>query len=399
MKRTAYLAPSTALACLFLGACATEGDLVELGVYDRDVRIEAGPALPQDAGAAEATRVGVGDAGAPAAPPSAPVWPDAATDTSADATLLTDATIEAASPLPTVPSPDGPECAPRGCLESALPEFERDVRCQKVLAHAAGSTDPYVVPTTPDHYVRFTFKMTNPAREYARSFRPIISAAIALHHMKLYESHGEVPEGVDTGNATPSALRLVYSWSPGERALVLDRSVGMAVEPNTFYTVETHYNLVNPQTVTDASGFEICTTPNKPLYEVSFSRLGRDPLLDTSSTSTCTPSSNTPIQLLAVQAQMNVRGRRATLTVNRAGGTSEVAYDYPFEFTAGGIKPVGPQKVLPGDTLTSTCYYSQISVGGSGVADEFCNLYVLHWPAHTLVSANTSKGTGERCTQ
>jgi hypothetical protein len=178
----------------------------------------------------------------------------------------------------------------------------------------------------------------------------------------------------------------------------LDSNVGIEVKPNTFYTLETHLNLLEPRTLRDASGFEICSTSQEPAYKVSISRLGRDPQLGTSSSSTCTPNSKNPIYLLSAQAQMNTRGVHASLTVNRAGGRPELIYDRPFDFSNSETVALPLTSLLPGDTLTTRCDYARVSSGGPGVDDELCAMYVLHWPAHTLVSAD-SAGRADRCTQ
>jgi hypothetical protein len=293
-----------------------------------------------------------------------------------------------------------PACASTGCFASSPISYaDPDLHCERLTAHAPGDrTQPYPVPYQPDHYVRFTFKLPQPGTEYARSFQPVISQAIALHHMKLYESHGEVPEGVEIVRDTRSALRLVYSWSPGDPPMFLDPSLGIEVDPNTYYTLETHLYLSEPRTLSDASGFEVCFTPRAPTYVASISRLGRDPQMATSSSATCTPRSGAPIQLLAVQAQMNIHGRHASLAIERASGARELIYDQPFDFTTISRLPVVAQPLALGDRLRARCDYDAPSSGGPGVDDEFCALDVLHWPAHTLVSADTV-GPTDRCTE
>lgn len=351
MTPTSRILRCTLIASLGCGACATEGEIVELGIYHHD----AATPKPSDGGAHTP-----------------------APDSSGTAELM-----------------GPPPCAGYGCiLDGGLDPEVADLHCEQLTAHAIDDTSrPYPVPTTPDHYVRFTFKLPHTGTEYVRSIQPTISEAIALHHMTLYESQGEVVEGVETGVSRPAALSLVYGWAPGTPSLFLDRSVGLEVKPNTFYTVELHLNLVEPRTVNDSSGFYICFTPTKPSYELSISRLGVDPTFGTSATSTCTPTNRTPITLLTAQPQLSLHGRHASLTVMRVSGEQELIYDHPVDFTSPTLSRLGSRPIAPGDTLTTRCDYATPSRGGPGVDEATCAMYVLHWPAHSLVNGTNA----DRC--
>jgi hypothetical protein len=104
------------------------------------------------------------------------------------------------------------------------------------------------------------------------------------------------------------------------------------------------------------------------------------------------PSNSQPIQLLAVQPRMNAYGVNAKMVLHGSSGDISL-YDQPYDFNASGLTALAARSLAPGDTLTSTCSYSQSTQCGPGVYDEVCELYVLHWPAHALTSVPDAPDT------
>lgn len=343
--------------CLLVGACLPE--VVDLGVYDDGIR-------KHDAGRAHG--------GNP---------PDAA---------VSDAIAQAPDAGQDI---QPPACARTGsCVSVDRLDYPETPECFKVIAHAPdNATARYAVPTDPDHYVKFTLRGPHAGASAIRSISTLVDEARALHRMRLYEHHGALPEGVSEDVLTPAELRLVFSWAPGTSSIYLDPQLGIPVEADAWYTLEAHYNALTP--MADSSGFEICFTPAPPAYPVSFSRLGTQAIASRSASGTCTPESTAPIQLLAALPRLGIHGAQVSQVIERAAGGQVISYEQPFSFSLTGLESLS-QQVLPGDTLTTRCDYTQRAVFGPGVEDATCDIYVLHWPARSLLSTPTT-GQPDSC--
>jgi Copper type II ascorbate-dependent monooxygenase, N-terminal domain len=349
----------TLISTSLLG-CSPLGDTVELGVYTR-------PAKP-DAAAPEETHNGTTAGEEPAPDTAVAPRPSPSSDSGAPP--------ERAST---------PPCAASGCVSSAPIVYdEPGLQCQRVIAHAqTDPSAPYAVPAVPDHYVRFTLKASTRTTFYLRSINALIGDPRALHHMRLYESHGELAEGVSFGAGTPATLRLLYSWAPGIEPLYFDPSVGVELGPDTRYTLEIHYNaVIGVPAHPDVSGFELCTTSSAPTYPISVSRIGPMQVLGSSASSECAPANQVPIQLLAVYPQFDPRGQHVALEA-KGLHRNALLYDAPVDYEFSKVQLLSREVLMPGETLQASCVYS---LAGEVTPNEQCSVYVLHWPAHTLVS-------------
>jgi hypothetical protein len=338
-----------AMCALVSTACIPE--IVDLGVYEHDFHRPDGgrDAAATDAAVADARPDGQGDAVVP-------------------------------------PSPEEPPaCLETSCLDSESVFSLPGRQCYQVKAHAAGDADrPYPVPTTIGQYVKFTVRAELPGVHYLRSIAAVADDRLVVHHMRLYEHDGALPEGVSDDPATPRELRLLHSWAPGLADLALDPSIGIELAQGTWFTLEVYYANQNGQAANDASGFELCATEAPPDHLVSFARLGTEHIVGTSASGTCTPQSERPVHLLLARAQMTGNGRNIRLALEREAGGQELVFDRPFD----AFYPeyyVDSVRVQPGDALTTTCTYGQ----PNQLDDETCYLHVLHWPAHSLTSAAT----------
>jgi hypothetical protein len=331
-------------------ACGTT-DIAELGVFQHEVEVDA------------SSQVGTPDVEEPAE--------DAGN-----------------THIPEPPSRYGPPCVPHGCLATSdISTKVPGLECISLQAHAAGDTNaPYGVPVLPEQYVKFTARMPWSGTRYLRSVTPIIEAAAVLHDMRLYEHQGALPEGVAENVDTPRELHWLMSWWPGTQDLTLDPAVGIPLESGAWFTLEAHYNHVisDGRQFSDRSGFEVCTTAEAPDYLVSFSRLGTETIAGTTAEGVCRAENEMRSYVLAVQPALNLYGTRVELTRQSAWSVS-ATYDAPFAFSDSRIEAVADY-VDPGDTLTTRCTYSRAVTFGPGIYDGVCDLYVLHWPARSLVS-------------
>lgn len=355
------------LGCASALSCTLSSDTAELGVYQREAQSEGdadGSTPAPDAGASG------GDASA------LPAFDDAAM-----------------SPGPSMVPP----CLDTGCVATVpVVEDSPNLRCFDLVAHS--KTDPfapYPVPFASDHYVRFTMRSPFVGAHYLRYIVSLVDAGVALHHMELYEHDATATEAVTENGTLPEGARLVHSWSPGRPEFHLDPSVAIATRENPWYTLEIHYKYARgpggpTESLTDSSGLHVCFSAATPQYTLSRARLGSETVMGASATGTCTPENSQPVQLLAVHPRMERYGTRAKLTLNRLNGSQEVVYDEVYDLDDGALRPLPPTQLQPGESLTSSCEYQ----ASSSDAEEVCELYVLHWPPHTLVSGSRE---GDSC--
>jgi hypothetical protein len=408
MKRSidSAVLPVLLAACALLAAACTPA-VMDLGVYDDDVRRQN-----EDAGrdaAGEATP----DASEPAAssqdadlPPdtedaSGPVSPDPSLEDACD------------EPAPA----DGPGCAACGCLTQTLVS-DPDDHCFELRAHAPDDeTAAYPLPAATEQYVRFTVRAPLRDAHYIRSVQTIIDTPNALRGVKVYEHHANEgssegrPEGVQVAKTKLSWGRAIYSWSPGSSSLYLDPTVGIPIQPATWYTLEIHYSGAERplDTVTDkdSSGVRICATSAAPRFEVSLTHLGTDftwlgtgEISGTEATGNCASDSATPIYLLALMPpQLDVPGQSMRFVLDRASGKSqEVLYDSLIDRDPPQARPLA--RLERRDMLTVTCNYSAPVTFSRSVDDESCEVYALQWPAYALSGgASLREGTITSCMQ
>jgi hypothetical protein len=153
------------------------------------------------------------------------------------------------------------------------------------------------------------------------------------------------------------------------------------------YTLEFHYNSSDASAV-DASGLEICVTPNAPTQRAAISWLGTDAIGGTTASGTCTPLGGQRIRILGGTPHMHVAGRHMKVEILRSGGMVEVIHDLPFDFEYQRAYEFTDRELWlePGESIRTTCTYSRPSSFGEGTNDEMCYFFTLHYPALALTS-------------
>lgn len=260
---------------------------------------------------------------------------------------------------------------------------EDGVECYPFVTYEPGDkSTPYRVGTAVDQYMGFGFKPPWQGARFVRAFRSIIDNAQVLHHWILFEE----PSAVD-GNAAeiigahPGGA-MMHGWAPGGSDLYFTPDLGMRMDGASNYLLEVHYNSTDPNAV-DASGLEICVAETQPENEAIISWLGTDAINGTSSSGTCDPRGNETIHIVAGTPHMHLKGSHMKVTVERAGGGSEVVHDEPFSFENQRGYPADIT-INPGDRLTTTCTYSAPSTFGRGTNEEMCYWFALAYPAGAL---------------
>ena len=264
-----------------------------------------------------------------------------------------------------------------------------DLDCYRFLAHEDSDLKtPFKVGVAKDAYFNFVFAPPWKGTAYGVVIRPIIDNTKVIHHWLLYQdTSAGTAGGAKKGDGTHPGGQLLYGWAPGgEEMDFRETGVDVGLElPETTYTVEFHYNSQDASAA-DASGVEVCVARQKPANIAALSWLGYDQLLlpSTTWTGTCEPTSKEPIHILSVWPHMHLTGTHMKGTINRAGGTTEVLHDEPFDFNYQRLYKKNVT-LMPGDTITTECTYSQAQSFGERTDQEMCYLFTMAYPKGALV--------------
>lgn len=302
---------------------------------------------------------------------------------------------QATAPLCAITDPQAPS-APGSVSAPATPprvqpiEYDDpELKCYKFVAHAQGDkTQPYSVDTQPDMYKGFSFMPPWQGMMYAKSFKPVIDNAAVIHHWLFFKNMAPDTDGaVSDQIGTHPDGQLMHGWAPGGDPLYLQPDVGEEMPGNVSYMLEAHYNNSGGSVAPDMSGIEVCVTPKKPTHVASVSWLGTDNIAGTRASGTCAPTSRQPIQLINIVPHMHLAGRRMKVTIHRANGMDEVLHDEAFDFQSQVSYPK-TQQIMPGDTITTDCTYSEPKMFGRGSHDEMCYAFTMYYPKLALTNGD-----------
>ncbi len=281
--------------------------------------------------------------------------------------------------------------------------------CFELLAHDASSkTAPY--PVNHEHYVNFYFDAPWAANAQGVSFESVFDGHPEIvHHWLLYiAGNGAEPDGAVQPDANGShfGATLVAGWAPGgNNGMNLPPDVGLDINGQSRKIVlELHFYANTP--FTSRSGVKVCTTktPRKNLATVSW--LGTENISiparaqAATASGTCAPSTNQQIHILRSWPHMHRIGTHMKTVITRAGGTTEVLLDEPFNFNTQ-ISYDTVTVLNPGDRLTTTCTYRNDSATavrfGINTSNEMCFNFVTAWPANLLQHGTSTGGSANPC--
>jgi hypothetical protein len=264
-----------------------------------------------------------------------------------------------------------------------------DLHCYEFRAHAMGDkTQPFSVGLTPDMYTNFTFMPQWKGVAYARSFRVLKGNAAVIHHWLFYKNSGPGTDGAVAPSigAHPTG-ELVHGWAPGGSDLYMDHDVGLEMPGTVSYVLETHHNNASSAPMDDNSGLEVCVTTKAPEHVASLSWLGTDSISGTTASGVCAPTNQQPIQVIGVQPHMHLKGNYMTAEITRKDGKKEMLHDAPFDFQKQHSYNVRTT-IMPGDSIKTTCTYSEPARFGEGTNDEMCYAFTLYYPKLSLTNGN-----------
>jgi mono/diheme cytochrome c family protein len=283
---------------------------------------------------------------------------------------------------PVDPGPDDPG--------PYVPPTDDELDCKRMVAHTGDGKTPFKVGVARDVYYALTFAQPWDATAYGIVVRSVIDNKKALHHWLLFQDNlPGIPGGpVQQIGAHPTG-QLLAAWAPGADDMdfrKLGEEIGLELPKETTYTLELHYNSSDAAAV-DASGVEICVAKRKPKNVAAYSWVGFDNTSFPSAqwTGTCRPLSQEPIHIVSLMPHMHLKGIHMKGTINRANGTKEVIHDEPFDFNYQRSYPVDVW-MMPGDTLTTVCDYSEPKVFGQPTDQEMCYLFSMAYPKGALAA-------------
>ena len=227
-----------------------------------------------------------------------------------------------------------------------------------------------------------------------------------LHHWILYIEIRWAADGsiTETGGRHTTA-EMIHGWAPGGDDLDFRKhgnDVAMELPTGT-YDLEVHCNSADAA-AEDASGVDVCVRKSKPKNVAGLSWLGLDNGAEsyisgalngpwasgscstpkTEWVGTCNPwvGKSEPIHLLFVLPHMHKTGVHMKGIINGKSGTRTL-HDEKFDFNYQTLFTVD-DVLMPGETITTTCNYSEPKCAGQSTSSEMCYLYTYAYPKGAL---------------
>jgi cytochrome c5 len=295
------------------------------------------------------------------------------------------------------PTPQPADAGAEAAAADAGAPTANDCDVSFELRATDGKGGKYQIPLEDDHYECFYFKANVEPNTLATVLSPLLDHTQTLHHWLLFAApnEDESPSGTHRrcDGIHPGAY-LMAAWLPGTPELALPPDVGMEMpsEPSAQFILENHYSNIPRYNATDNSGVKVCAT-KKPkaqhaaIHWLGSERIALQPSAPGVAQATCTPGGQQPIHILGVIPHMHKLGRRATMTIQRANGSTETMHDAPFEFENQAF--YGKNLVLmPGDRVSTRCEYMNTTTSlvtlGEKTSNEMCYMFTLAYPVGSM---------------
>lgn len=278
-----------------------------------------------------------------------------------------------------------------GCQGGTCPIDTTGLDCYEFTAFARGNKNAkYKVGSARDKYVAFMHAPPWQGTAYGITVEPLIRNSAVVHHWLLFKVAAGVQDGQvrDSIGANPNG-ELIHGWAPGGASIDFREhgDVGFEFKQGEGFLLELHYNSSDPN-AEDNSGAKLCVQKNKPQNLAATAWVGVDKMAaSTKWEGTCTPATREPVHILGVSPHMHLAGVHMKGVINRAGGGTTVLHDMPFNFNDQTLYKKN-EMLMPGDSITVTCEYSEPKSFGQGTTQEMCYLFTVAYPAGALVSSN-----------
>jgi hypothetical protein len=247
-----------------------------------------------------------------------------------------------------------------------------------------------------EQYACYGFDITNaPTKRHVTQIRVHIDNAHLVHHALLLESPTSTSGTPIVCSPAPSfGAPMMYAWAPGGNPLVVPPAAGFPIDNTTHYVVQIHYNNVNnlPNPV-DASGFDLCTTPNLRPNDADVVAFGTElislPPRAATTISGCytIPSSLDGRNFFAAFPHMHQLGVAMDTNLETDGGVTDMGTIASWNFSNQpwlSINAVGHT----GDVIKTTCRWNNggdnTVTFGQSTTDEMCYSFTAYYPKASL---------------
>jgi hypothetical protein len=256
---------------------------------------------------------------------------------------------------------------------------------------------PWSMPAdVAETYVCYGIDAVASAKRHITGFAPHVDNGRLIHHLILLESDVSVsstPAPCELGGAI--GWRPLFGWAPGGSSFELPPEAGFAEDSTTHFVVQAHY--VNPTHATglsDASGFDLCTTDQLRANDADVLAFGTESILippESSLTRTCdvqVPFFGDTLHLFAAFPHMHGHGTSIYTIAFPQGGVSpiDLGSQPTWRFGEQGWIPIS-YVLQPGDTVRSRCSWQNDTassiVFGESSANEMCFSFTMYYPKVT----------------
>lgn len=243
-----------------------------------------------------------------------------------------------------------------------------------------------------DQYVCYGFESGRTKKHHIVGFAPAIATPAALHHVTLMQS--DVPVSPVPGPCSPEAMtswRPLYGWAPGSGALELPPAAGFPDDPDTHFVVQIHYLNVTGKTLSDRSGFDLCSTETLRENDADVFAFGTmDITIPARSNverdcSVPVPSDGATTHLFSAFPHMHKLGRSIRATAIPSDGSPPVDLGTVADWSYGSQAWLPIDYTLrPGDTVRTVCDFTNTTdhgvTFGPSASDEMCFSYTMYYP-------------------
>jgi hypothetical protein len=236
----------------------------------------------------------------------------------------------------------------------------------------------------PDIYLCYGVELTVDAKRHLIGVGPRVDDARIVHHMLLFQSETPLdPAPAPCGVIQSAAWRIAGVWAPGGHGFELPPETGFPLEGTTHYVVQVHYS--SPQhlvTVTDTSGFDLCTTPTLRANDADILAFGtlsiRVPAHGTLDL-TCSYQVPQAMHVVAAMPHMHKIGTY----ISSARGADDLGTANPWSFEGQAWQKIG-RDLATGDVVRTRCAWSNPTDApvqfGEYTEEEMCFDFEIYYP-------------------
>ncbi len=244
-----------------------------------------------------------------------------------------------------------------------------------------------------DQTVCFGASVTFAQKRHVTALSPVIDKGPLVRNILLFQAGTPVPtEPFPCSEAGSSSWQLVAGWAPGGQNLELPPQAGLPQPAGaSHWVVQVRYGPTGTETVTDQSGYGLCTTEALRPYDAGLLAFGSSNFTIPAH-STLTVSCDYRLEprfrdVTFLSAAPHMQSLGQSISMERlvgGGGTPEMLYTQnPFRSEAQTNATIA-KTVAPNDIIRTTCSWKNMTdaqVGfGDATGSETCLSFVAYYP-------------------